>query len=683
MSRATAPGARTRTILIVDDVPANLTVLVDSLECMGHRVLIAEDSDEALARANLKRPDLILLDVLMPDIDGFETCRRLKADERTRDIPVLFMTCLTDAADKLVGFKAGGVDYITKPFEIGEVIARVTTHLCLHEAQKELEEKNAELQREMAIRQQKEAALQRAHQELEQRVRERTAELASSNAALRESQHLLQAIVDNTTAVVCAKDIEGRYMLVNRGFEELFQMRREQVIGKTDHDVFPREQADEYRANDLLVLQQNRAIELDELAPQSDGVRTYMSLKFPLRGPAGKPEGICGIATDITSRKQAEDGLRHSYSLLEATLESTEDGILVVDGARRVVRYNHRLAQMWRIATDVLASGSADAFLAFADGQVREPELFLRSVRDLDADPEASAFDTFPLRNEQVFECYTQPQRLDGRVTGRVFSFRDITARVQAEQQRDRLLLEERRARAAAEEAIHLRDEFLLIASHELRTPVTTLQLSIESLGQGLSRGMDIERMRSAIARSGRQIKRLATLIDMLLDVSRIQAGKLELNRAPVDLRELVAEIVTQLAQPGSTLTVRAEQPVTGWWDRYRLEQVVTNLLTNAIKFGECAPIEITITAEGEVARLSVTDHGIGIPAEVRTQLFERFRRGVSSRHYGGLGLGLYITRTIVEAHGGRIRVSSEVGLGSTFCVELPLSTEGAGSHYA
>ena len=180
MSTATAPGARTRIILIVDDVPANLTVLMAHLECLGYQVLIAEDSEEALARARLMQPDLILLDVLMPDIDGFETCRRLKADESTRDMPVIFMTALADATDKLVGFRAGGVDYITKPFEIGEVIARVKTHLSLREAQKELEEKNAELQR--------------IHHELEQRVRDRTAELGSSNAALRESQHLLQAI---------------------------------------------------------------------------------------------------------------------------------------------------------------------------------------------------------------------------------------------------------------------------------------------------------------------------------------------------------------------------------------------------------------------------------------------------------------------------------------------------------
>lgn len=673
MSSASAPGARDGTILIVDDMPANLAVLVDHLESVGHRALAAQDAEAALKRAHLMKPDLILLDVVMPGIDGFETCRRLKAAESTRDIPVIFMTCLGEVADKLVGFEAGGVDYITKPFEIEEVLARIKTHLSLREARRELEAKNEQLRC--------------AHQELERRVRERTAELARTNAALRESQHLLQAIVDNTTAVIFAKDIEGRYMLVNRGFEELFHMRREQVVGKTDHDVFPREQADEYRTNDLLVLQQNRTIELDELAPQGDGVRTYISLKFPLRGPTGQPEGICGVATDITSRKHAEDVLRHSYSLLEATLESTDDGILVVDGARRVVRHNHRLTQMWRAPADVLASGSADVFLAFTGGQLREPEAFLQIVRNLDVDPEASVFDTFPLRNGQVFECYTQPQRLEGRVTGRVWSFRDITARVHAEQQRDRLLLDERRARAVAEEAIRLRDDFLLVASHELRTPVTSLQLSIQSLEQRASRGMDIERVRSAAALCGRQIKRLANLVDMLLDVSRIQAAGLELNRAPVDLRELVGEIVAhlgdQLAQAGSTLVVRAEQPVIGWWDRCRLEQVVTNLVGNAIKFGERAPIEITITAAGGVARLSVTDHGIGIPPEVRTQLFERFRRGVSSRHYGGLGLGLYITRTIVEAHGGQIHLSSEVGLGSTFCVELPQSTEAARRHCA
>ncbi len=351
------------------------------------------------------------------------------------------------------------------------------------------------------------------------------AEQRRAEAFLRENQALLQSIVDNTTAVIFAKDLDGRYMLVNRGFRRA--LPHEPRGGHRQDRPRPLPA----RAGRWISRQRSArpAAEPGRRArrsgPQSDGVRTYMSLKFPLRDPAGKPRGICGISTDITSRKHAEDVLRHSYSLLEATLESTADGILVVDGAKRFVRNNDEFARMWRMPEDILATGSDDVFLAFVRDQLCEPELFVQTVHAAYAEPEASAVHTLSLLDGRVFEHYSQPQRLGGRVVGRVWSFRDVTARVSAEEERDRLLCDERRARAQAEEAVRLRDEFLSIASHELNTPLTCLQLAVQSLGQSVSRGMDVQRVQSAAAFSERQVKRLTDLVDRLLDVSASRRG--------------------------------------------------------------------------------------------------------------------------------------------------------------
>jgi adenylate cyclase len=151
------------TILIVDDTPANLGVVVESLEDRGFRVVVAQDGEEGLQRADFVRPDLILLDVMMPGLDGFEVCRRLKALASTRDIPVIFMTALTETEHKIAAFKAGGVDYVTKPLQIDEVMARVGTHLNLHAMQQRLEAQNAQLQREVIERRQAEQALETSH----------------------------------------------------------------------------------------------------------------------------------------------------------------------------------------------------------------------------------------------------------------------------------------------------------------------------------------------------------------------------------------------------------------------------------------------------------------------------------------------------------------------------------------
>src|SRR5438034_10736602 len=165
---APAQPASGGTILIVDDMPANLEVVTSHLERQGYCAVVALGGDEGIERAEFVRPDLILLDVMMPGLDGFETCRRLKSNASTRDIPVIFMTALADTADKLTGFAAGAVDYVTKPLNGAEVLARIQTHLTLYALRRQLAEQNALLQKEIAVRTETQAALQRSNTELEQ-----------------------------------------------------------------------------------------------------------------------------------------------------------------------------------------------------------------------------------------------------------------------------------------------------------------------------------------------------------------------------------------------------------------------------------------------------------------------------------------------------------------------------------
>jgi signal transduction histidine kinase len=221
--------------------------------------------------------------------------------------------------------------------------------------------------------------------------------------------------------------------------------------------------------------------------------------------------------------------------------------------------------------------------------------------------------------------------------------------------------------------AIHVRDDFMSIASHELHTPLTPLKLQVERLRRG-SRGNDDLGTKLTIVE--RQVDRLTNLVNQLLDVSRITGGKLRLQTEEVDLGAVVTGLTealeVEVQRSGSTLDVNIEKDVVGRWDPTRIEQIAQNLLANAIKYGEGKPIEVGVSAENGWARLSVRDHGIGVAADQQARIFERFERAVPSRHYGGFGLGLWIVRQIVEASGGKVRVESEVGAGSTFTVELP-----------
>ena len=255
--------------------------------------------------------------------------------------------------------------------------------------------------------------------------------------------------------------------------------------------------------------------------------------------------------------------------------------------------------------------------------------------------------------------------RLAGRgsESGYLLVLQDATAHVQ--------LMAELR------EAVQVRDEFVAVAAHELNTPLTALSLQVQRLrSPRTGEAITPELLANRAQQMERSVRRLARLVNELLDVSRISSGRLELRREPVDLRRLVENVLEQLAGPaaqaGCELRLVGPDALWGHWDPMRLEQVAVNLVSNALKFGAGHPVELALAAPPGLARLSVRDQGLGIPEQEHQRIFERFERAVSAQHHGGMGLGLWISRQIVAAHGGELDVVSAPGEGASFSVTLP-----------
>lgn len=269
---------------------------------------------------------------------------------------------------------------------------------------------------------------------------------------------------------------------------------------------------------------------------------------------------------------------------------------------------------------------------------------------------------------------YLVKGQADGEALARAIRYAVLR---QQSSDRERALAGEHARRVAAEEGIRARDEFLSIVSHELRTPLTSLRLGIDHVRRLTARGADVAAISARLERAAQRVGRLTSLVDEILYVSRIEGRTLQLERHGVDLAEVTRTIVERLEAAARAaecaIQLDARGKAVGEWDRRAIEQVVASLLSNALKYGAGKPVSVQIDTLCGMALLRVSDQGIGIDSEDVGRLFERFGRAVSSRHYGGLGLGLYIARQIVQAHRGAIRVESEPHAGSIFTVELPL----------
>ncbi|MNS81552.1 Sensor protein KdpD [compost metagenome] len=256
-----------------------------------------------------------------------------------------------------------------------------------------------------------------------------------------------------------------------------------------------------------------------------------------------------------------------------------------------------------------------------------------------------------------------------------------VLALEQSRREQETLLKQLQNTQLELEQAVRMRDDFMSIVAHEVRTPLNGLiletQLRKMHLARDNSAAFTLDKMHAMVDRDERQIKSLIRLIEDMLDVSRIRTGKLSIRPKRFDLSTLVGELLHNFSQQidaaEASVSLDATQPVIGNWDEFRIEQVISNLLTNALRYGAKSPISVKVYSEGGQALVDVQDRGIGISEENQKRIFQQFER-VSARHaVAGLGLGLFISEQIVAAHGGTITVQSRIGEGALFRVCLPL----------
>ena len=386
---------------------------------------------------------------------------------------------------------------------------------------------------------------------------------------------------------------------------------------------------------------------------------------------------LLSIVRDISERRQIEAALEQRESEFRRVLYNLPDIITRFD---RELRYVFVSPNIERI------SGSPPQ--VYLGKTPRETGLFDEETLERSETVSRRAFETGQVQSfehrvvvpQGVF-WYSVRVIPEFDARGQVVSLlnisQDVTERKRAELDRERLLESERRARADAEAALRQRDEFLSVAAHELKTPLTSLRGQAELTMRRIERKgvADPQEVRRALEVIDRQVDRLAALVAQLLDISRLEAGQFELERQRVDLVPLVREVAStmQSATARHTVAVRAPASLEAVVDPLRLRQVLYNLIDNAIRYSpEGGPVEVDLNTAGPGRlRIAVRDYGMGVPPEQRARLFRRYFQA-AARPAGGLGLGLYISRRIVELHGGRIWAEFPAEGGSRFVVELP-----------
>jgi PAS domain S-box-containing protein len=478
----------------------------------------------------------------------------------------------------------------------------------------------------------------------------------------------IQAILDHSPAVIYLKDRPGRILVANKAAARIFGRSVESIIGKTDHELFPRDFADLVRHNDELVLAAGEHQEFEENIELEDGPHTFISIKSPLRDEAGKIIGICGISTDITSRKQAEaerhqllEQLRAKTAELEATFAAMTEAVVIFGPEGEILRMNPAAEDFLDYPKDMLEKPLHER-LAWVqptdlEGRPLEPEKMpvARALRGEDVQGMIVVLHP-PGRTIWAVISAAPVCTPEGRQLGAVATLTDVTPLHDLQESREL---------------------YIHTISHDLRTPLTVIQGHSQMLEESLSAGKELpEDTEMHIEAILTGTDRMNAMIEDMVEAARLEGDELRLEKETILLPVILENLLQSLSPGMDTDRLHVEiprdlPPVRA--DRNRLERILANLLSNALKYGPpSTPIHFRVTpGTGEVV-LSLADRGPGIDPDDLPYIFERFYKPKAGRKGGGVGLGLYIARRLVEAHGGRIWAESTPGEGSTFYFTLP-----------
>lgn len=483
-------------------------------------------------------------------------------------------------------------------------------------------------------------------------------------------------------------DPQGVILSWNKGAEKLKGYSPKEIIGKhfsifyTEADL-----ARSHPAHELEIAKKVGRYEEEGWRVKKDGTKFWANVIITrLNDANGNHVGFAKITRDLTDKRKAEEALRESEERFRLIVEGVRDyAIIMLDPEGKVTSWNEGARRLKGYEASEIIGSHFSKFYEPEDVEAGKAEYELK---------EAAATGRFEDEGWRVRKDGTKfwanvvvTALRDSRGVLKGFSkvTRDITERKRAE---DKLRMAheglERRVVERTRElkkAIESRDEFLSIASHELRTPLTVLKLQHQLFERQLARltekVLPVEKAREVSELTLRQVNQLLRLVEDMLDVSRIATGRLKVQKEEINLSELVSHVYesfdAQFHASGIKADLALEENVIGMFDAQRLEQVISNLISNAVKYGGSTPIVVKLCQQNSRAVLSVSDQGKGISESDQHRIFERFERAVSPNEVSGLGLGLFISRQIAEAHGGEIYVESEPHRGTKFIVRLPL----------